>query len=60
LRRGWLGRSCGNGYSRIVAPLDVVKSDLSGRAVFRKGEEELEVFSANKRPLEKVMGVDLV
>ena len=46
--------------ARTIPGLDFVKSDLTGRAVFRKGDEELEVFTANRRPLEKVMGVDLV
>lgn len=35
-------------------------SDLKGRALFRRGSEELEVFTANKRPLEELFGVDLI
>lgn len=35
-------------------------SDLRGRALFRRGTEELEVFTANKRPLEELLGVDLI
>jgi hypothetical protein len=36
------------------------QSDLTGRAVFRKDEAELEVFTANKLPLEELFGVDLI
>lgn len=35
-------------------------SDLTGRAVFTKGSERLEVYTANRRPLEHVFGVDLI
>lgn len=35
-------------------------SDLTGRATFKRQHEELEVFTANKRPLEKLFGVDLI
>jgi hypothetical protein len=35
-------------------------SDLTGRAVFTRREEKLEVFTANKRPLEQLFGVDLI
>jgi hypothetical protein len=46
--------------ARTIPGLKLVRSDITGRAVFRRGDEELEVFTANKRPLERVMGVDLV
>ena len=46
--------------ARSIPGLELVKSDLCARAVFRKGDDELEVFTANKRPLERAMGVDLV
>lgn len=36
------------------------QSDLTGRAVFRKEGAELEVFTANKLPLEELFGVDLI
>jgi hypothetical protein len=36
------------------------EEDLTGRAVFEKGLERLEVITANKLPLEKVFGVDLI
>ena len=35
-------------------------SDVSGRAVFTLGREELQVFTANKQPLEQLFGVDLI
>jgi len=35
-------------------------SDLTGRAVFKQGADQLEVFTANKRPLEELFGVDLI
>ncbi|MBI2999332.1 MAG: hypothetical protein HYY46_12940 [Deltaproteobacteria bacterium] len=39
---------------------DLVESDLTGRAVFMKQNERLEVYTANRRPLERVFGVDLI
>jgi hypothetical protein len=38
----------------------LVDSDLTGRATFTKREERLDVFTANKRPLEELFGVDLI
>jgi hypothetical protein len=35
-------------------------SDLTGKATFRRRNQQLEVFTANKRPLEKLFGVDLI
>lgn len=35
-------------------------SDITGRAVFRQGEDQLEVFTANREDLERVFGVDLI
>lgn len=35
-------------------------SDLTGRAVFTQGDDELQVFTANKQPLERLFGVDLI
>jgi hypothetical protein len=35
-------------------------SDLTGRATFEKRGEKLQVFTANKRPLEELLGVDLI
>jgi hypothetical protein len=36
------------------------QSDLTGRAVFLKDNAALEVFTANKLPLEQLFGVDLI
>lgn len=36
------------------------ESDLTGRARFRKHEGELEIYTANRRPLEQLLGVDLI
>jgi hypothetical protein len=36
------------------------QSDLTGRAIFQKRDAELEVFTANKLPLERLFGVDLI
>lgn len=35
-------------------------SHVTGKAVFRKGEQTLEVYTANRRNLEEAFGVDLV
>lgn len=35
-------------------------SDLTGRATFERRGERLEVFTANKQPLEELLGVDLI
>jgi len=35
-------------------------SDLTGRATFARRDERLDVFTANKRPLEELFGVDLI
>tara|TARA_R100000935_G_scaffold58090_2_gene93839 strand:- start:3712 stop:4956 length:1245 start_codon:yes stop_codon:yes gene_type:complete len=35
-------------------------SDLTGRARFRKHDGELEIYTANRRPLELLLGVDLI
>jgi hypothetical protein len=46
--------------ARVVPGFSLASSDLTGRAIFRKGAEVLEVITANKRPLEEVLGVDLI
>ena len=43
-----------------IPGLALIASDLTGRAVFEKGRERLEVITANRNPLEEVLGVDLV
>ena len=39
---------------------DAVSTDVTGRAVFRKGDERLVIYTANKLPLEQMLGVDLI
>lgn len=46
--------------ARTFPGYELTGSDVTGRAVFEKGRERLEVFTANRRPLEKVFGVDLI
>lgn len=46
--------------ARMFPDYDLIGSDITGRAVFEKGHERLEVFTANRRPLENVFGVDLI
>jgi hypothetical protein len=38
----------------------LIQRDLTGRAVFVKGNQRLEIFTANRGPLEAMLGVDLV
>ena len=46
--------------ARFVLGYDLVGSDITGRAVFEKNSEKLEVYTANRHPLEEVFGVDLI
>jgi hypothetical protein len=46
--------------ARSVPGYTLTSSDLTGRAVFRKGAETLQVITANRRDLEHVFGVDLI
>lgn len=46
--------------ARQIPGYGLVQSHLTGRAVFERGNERLEVFTANRRPLERVFGVDLI
>lgn len=46
--------------ARQFPEYELAGSDISGRAIFQKGNERLEIFTANRRPLEKVFGVDLI
>jgi hypothetical protein len=39
---------------------DAIASDVTGRAVFTKRDERLVIYTANKLPLEKMLGVDLI
>ncbi|HBV96181.1 MAG: hypothetical protein JL50_06205 [Peptococcaceae bacterium BICA1-7] len=46
--------------ARYISDYKLVKSDLTGHAVFKKGDQRLEVYTANRRSLEKALGVDLI
>lgn len=48
--------------ARHIPGYELVQSDLTGRAVFESnnGNERLEVFTANRLPLEHCFGVDLI
>jgi hypothetical protein len=46
--------------ARAIPGLDLVGSGVTGRAVFGRGPEQLEVFTANRRDLEHCFGVDLI
>jgi hypothetical protein len=39
---------------------DAIAPNVTGRAVFQKGDERLVIYTANKLPLEKMLGVDLI
>lgn len=46
--------------SRVISGYSFESSDVTGRAIFVKGDEKLEVITANALPLEEVFGVDLI
>jgi hypothetical protein len=46
--------------ARHLPGYDLVESDVTGRAVFTKNDQRLEIFTANRRDLEHVFGVDLI
>ena len=46
--------------ARVVPGYEFVSSHVSGQATFRKGEQTLEVYTANRRMLEEAFGVDLI
>ena len=46
--------------ARQFPEFTLASSDITGRAVFEKGSERLEVITANRRRLEEVLGVDLI
>ena len=39
---------------------DIIAADVTGRAVFQKRDERLVIYTANKLPVEKMLGVDLI
>ncbi len=44
----------------FVPGFEFVGRDLTGRATFRDGERELDIYTANRGPLEELLGVDLI
>lgn len=46
--------------ARSIEGFSLIESDVTGRAVFQNRDERLEVFTANRGPLEKMLGVDLI
>lgn len=46
--------------ARWIPGWTLADSDITGRAVFQQGNDQLEVFTANREDLERVFGVDLI
>lgn len=46
--------------SSVLPGFSLIDRDLTGRAVFEKRGERLEVYTANRGPLEEMFGVDLI
>ncbi len=46
--------------ARAVPRYKMIENHVTGYAIFEKGPERLEVYTANRRPLEEVFGVDLI
>ncbi|HVC35286.1 MAG TPA: hypothetical protein VNL16_17365, partial [Chloroflexota bacterium] len=46
--------------ARWIPGWTLADSDITGRAVFEAGDDQLEVFTANREDLERVFGVDLI
>lgn len=44
----------------VIPGFDLEKKYVTGRAVFLNGGERLEVYTANRGPLEEMLGVDLI
>ena len=43
-----------------IPGFNAIAPDVTGRAEFRKGQEKLVIYTANKLPLETTLGVDLI
>ena len=59
-RVGFMEDSVVEHDARNVPGFSLIESDVTGRALFVKGDEQLEVFTANRRDLEHCFGVDLI
>jgi hypothetical protein len=44
----------------VIPGFDLVDRHVTGRAVFMRGDQRLDVYTANKGPLEIMLGVDLI
>lgn len=44
----------------VIEGYSLIEKHVTGRAVFKNGNERLDVYTANKGPLEKMLGVDLI
>ncbi|MCL5282640.1 MAG: hypothetical protein M1376_22375 [Planctomycetes bacterium] len=44
----------------VIPGFSLIEKHVTGRAVFLHGQERLEVYTANRGPLETMLGVDLV
>ena len=46
--------------ARSIPGWGLIRNHITGRALFEKRGEQLEIITANKRPLEELFGVDLI
>ena len=46
--------------SSVVPGFELIQKTLTGRAVFVRGKEQLVIYTANRGPLENMLGVDLI
>jgi len=46
--------------ARTLPQYELIESHVTGKAVFKKFGQTLEIYTANKRDLEKALGVDLI
>lgn len=46
--------------SSMLPGFDRISADVTGRAVFQKRDERLVIYTANRLPLEEMLGVDLI
>ncbi len=49
-----------HGDAAELPGFNLIKSDITGRAIFQKRDERLVIYTANKLPLEEMFGVDLI
>ena len=49
-----------SGDASQLPGFDAIESDVTGRTVFERGAERLTIYTANRLPLEEMLGVDLI